>query len=243
MLPFQGYYGLQSLTNLHGLAEEPKSMKKQLDGGVLSNSSSGSKSPRKKSEESSKKHAIAEQKRRERINLHYNRLRQLFPHLSKSDKASVLTETVRHMKELRKKVANHGVLRQDRDRCCSGGSVSWPFFLPSENDEATVSYCEEDEGRMVKATVCCEDRPGLNRDLTEAIRSVRGRAVRAEMATIGGRTKAVVVVQWREEEGGGGVEEDVGTLKKSLKAVVDNRALGCSGLVDQVLPCTKWAMI
>ncbi|CAK9186604.1 unnamed protein product [Ilex paraguariensis] len=219
-------------------------MKKPMDG-VDSSSNSGSKSPRKKTEAAFKKHAIAEQRRRERINHHFNRLRQLFPNLSKTDKASVLIETVRRVRELKKKVADHLVPCQDSQGCSVGNMGSWPFFFPSENDEATVSYNEEGEDKEVKATICCEDRPGLNWDLTEAVRSVRGRAVRSEIATIGGRTKAVVVVQWREGGGGGGGgrEQDIGSLRRALKAVVENRALGCSGLVGQVFPSTKWGRL
>uniref|UniRef100_A0A5B7C5A2 BHLH domain-containing protein n=1 Tax=Davidia involucrata TaxID=16924 RepID=A0A5B7C5A2_DAVIN len=207
-------------------------MKKILetDGGD-SSSSSESISKRKKSEAASKRHAVQEQKRRQRINDHLNTLRQLLiPNMNAKTavKASILTETVRQVRELRKRAAEVA-LRQDGDRCCGSSNGSRPFIFPGEGDEATVSHCEEggSERRMVKATVCCEDRPGLNRELTEAIRSVGARAVRAEMATIGGRTKAELVVQWQE---GVGEEEEVGSLRSALKAVVENRALGCSSL-------------
>lgn len=122
------------------------------------------------------------------------------------------------------------------DHESTGGA--WPFYLPRDHDEANVSSYGGSEGKMVKATVCCEDRPGFNQDLAEAVKSVRGKAVKAEMATIGGRTKAVVVVQWRE---GGGGEEDVGSLRRALKAVVENRVFSRSRLVAHVLRSSKWA--
>lgn len=71
--------------------------------------------------------------------------------------------------------------------------MSWPF--PSEEDEATLCYCDS-ENRIMRATVCCDERSGLNRDLMQAIRSVHVRVVRAETMTLGED----------EECGGDGVE-------------------------------------
>lgn len=96
------------------------------------------------------------------------------------------------------------------------------LFIPSENDVVIVNYCDNEE-RTVKTTVCCEDRPALNRDISSAIQSVQGRVVKAEMATVGGRTKAEMVVVLAKANGG---EKDVAQLKRALKAVVENRALG-----------------
>lgn len=137
-----------------------------------------------------------------------------------TDKASLLAEVVQHVKELRERFAD--VFGQDDgDGCCSNSSSnsgSDPLWLlPSETDEVKLSYCDGEVG-MVKAVLCCDDRPGLNRDLNQAIRSVRARAVKAEMATVGGRTKSVLLMQY-----GGGGEAEIGTLKRALKAVVENR--------------------
>ncbi|CAH9111083.1 unnamed protein product [Cuscuta europaea] len=76
--------------------------------------------------------------------------------------------------------------------------------------------------------ICCEDRPGLNRELSEAVHSVNGRVVKAEMATVGGRTKVDVVVRWYSDQGGGDREKDLTSLRRALKVVVDNRSLGFS---------------
>lgn len=137
------------------------------------------------------------------------------------------------MKELREKAAD--VARQDRGLWCGFGTLSepdtWPF--PDESDEASlISYCDG-EAKLVKATVCCDDRPGLNRDMARAIRSVRLRPVRAEMMTVGGRTKNVVVMQCGGPSGGGGGEEDIRALRRALKAVAVNRA-SSSGLGQMV---------
>jgi hypothetical protein len=141
--------------------------------------------------------------------------------LEQTDKATLLAQVVEHVKELRKKADD--VARQDGDAC---GAASEGGLFPGEADEATLSYCEVGEKEM-KATLCCEDRPGLNLDLARAIRSVRARAVRAEMMTVGGRTKSVVAVKWAANGAGG--EEEIAALERALKAVVQNRASG-SGL-------------
>jgi hypothetical protein len=47
--------------------------------------------------------------------------------------------------------------------------------------------------------------------------------LKAEMMTVGRRTKSVVVMKWT---GGGGGEEEVKVLKGALLAVVENQASG-----------------
>ncbi|OIW16562.1 hypothetical protein TanjilG_17735 [Lupinus angustifolius] len=169
-----------------------------------------SKSERK-STEACRSHRDAERRRRQRINDHLTTLRSLLPNTVKSDKASLLAEVVQYVKRLRKQADD--VALSEPGSVCSGS------VFPGVYDEARVSYCDGEPNRM-KVTMCCEDRPGLNRDLTQAIRSVRAKTVHAEMMTIGGRTKNVVVIQWEAQE-----ENEVGALERALKAVIENRAL------------------
>ncbi|KDP41473.1 hypothetical protein JCGZ_15880 [Jatropha curcas] len=218
MLPFQTYYGFDHSQNR--FVQEPTLVNvMEMDGAGESVLSSSSRLE-KKSTEACKSHKEAERRRRQRINAHLSTLRTLLPSSTKTDKASLLAEVVHHVKELRKQAAH--VARQDRDSCCGSESESekyWPF--PGESDETILSYCDG-ETKTMRVSVCCEDRPGLNRDLSQAIRSVKARAVKAEMMTVGGRTRSVVVLQWGSGGGGGG-EEDVGVLRRALKAVVENR--------------------
>ncbi|KAJ8551130.1 hypothetical protein K7X08_000500 [Anisodus acutangulus] len=185
----------------------------------------GKPTRKNKSKDAAVTHAVAERKRRERINSHLHTLKKLFPYLPKKDKPRVLREAVTQLKELRKNVAQQLELSS--------------LFLPSENDVVIVNYCDNEE-RTVKTTICCEDRPGLNRDLSSAIRSVQGRVIKAEMATVGGRTKAEMVVVLGNANGG---EKDVAQLKRALKAVVENRALGfgTSVILGRGLDDDKWA--
>lgn len=140
-----------------------------------------------------------------------------------ADKASVLSETVRRLKELKNMIADISPSHEDRDQC-SGNKSHWSFFMPGEKDEVTVNYCDGGEKITVWAVICCEDRLDLNRGFMEAIQSVGGKAVKAEMATVGGRTKAEVVVEL--PKCGGRAEEDVGLLRRMLKSLVENRVLG-----------------
>ncbi|XP_076888713.1 putative transcription factor bHLH107 [Bidens hawaiensis] len=166
----------------------------------------------------SRKHALSERKRRRRINNHYDSLRRLFPRLLKTDKASVLSETVGCLKELKNMVAGIALSQEFGDR--------WThklFCIPSETDEVSVSYCDNGDKTIARAIICCEDRLDLNRGLMEAVKSVCGKAVKAEMATVGGRTKVDMLVEWPKCGDRGG---DVGLLRRALTAVVDNKILG-----------------
>ncbi|KVH88053.1 hypothetical protein Ccrd_024563 [Cynara cardunculus var. scolymus] len=147
-------------------------------------------------------------------------------------------QTVRRLKELKNMVVDVSQSHDDGGRCSGNGSQR-SFFIPDENDEMTVRYCGSGNNKTVRVIICCEDRPGLIQDMTETIQSVHGKAVKAEMATVGGRTKAEVVVEWPECGGGG--EDDVESLKRALKAVVENRVLGQSRLMGN--GCTEPELI
>uniref|UniRef100_A0A0E0LVY7 BHLH domain-containing protein n=1 Tax=Oryza punctata TaxID=4537 RepID=A0A0E0LVY7_ORYPU len=136
-------------------------------------------------------HSEAERKRRQRINAHLATLRTLVPSASRMDKAALLGEVVRHVRELRCRA----------DDATEGVDV----VVPGEGDEVGVEDDDDDdehEGcyivgdrrwrRRVRAWVCCADRPGLMSDLGRAVRSVSARPVRAEIATVGGRTRSVL---------------------------------------------------
>lgn len=233
MLPFGRLYGLE-----RWLDDDESGGGYVPEASMEMEGTARSKSERK-STEACKSHREAERRRRQRINAHLTTLRSLLPNAVKSDKASLLAEVVQHVQRLRKQADDvaHG------DSSCStttGGEQSsvdsepWPF--PGESDEATLSYCDggdDGESKRMRVTLCCEDRPALNRDLTQAIRSVRAKVVRAKMMTIGGRTKSVVVIQWpgggddaKKEDEEAGVE----ALERALKAVIENRALVGSGM-------------
>ncbi|CAA6659517.1 unnamed protein product [Spirodela intermedia] len=143
-------------------------------------------------------HSEAERKRRQRINHQLSRLRQLLPHTSRMDKAGLLTEVVREIRDLRRRAADAGGEEDEVLLDCSGDGES---------------------GRTATASFCCQDRSGLFRDVGEAIRSSRIRPARVEMATVGGRTKAVLVVDPLSTAEGEG-EQQLSALLAALRSVV-----------------------
>nr|AYJ71793.1 bHLH30 [Garnotia stricta var. longiseta] len=168
----------------------------------------------------SRSHSEAERKRRQRINAHLATLRTLLPAASRMDKAALLGEVVRHVREL----------RGEADAAAAGAAVA----VPGEGDEVGVEEgqhcrCHGDEGRekaantrRVRAWVCCADRPGLMSDLGRAVRSVSARAVRAEIATVGGRTRSVLELDVGGQHNGDGTSSRP-ALQAALRAVLLSR--------------------
>ncbi|KAL6993203.1 hypothetical protein U1Q18_011320 [Sarracenia purpurea var. burkii] len=172
----------------------------------------------------SKSHSEAERRRRKRINAHLATLRTLLPNTTKRDKASLLAEVVRRLRELEKTTAELAAgCGGDEGGQSSGGAKQCGYMFPSEADELKVCYCEGDSG-TIRATLCCEDRPKLVSEVARAVRSVAGKVVRAEMATVGGRTMSVL---WVKMSGGGadGGEGRLRTVRQALKAVLDRVGL------------------
>jgi hypothetical protein len=152
------------------------------------------------------------------------------------DKAALLGEVVRHVRELRAKASD----------ATAGVGLG---VIPGEGDE--VGAEEEDDywrrhgrhfgaddddslpppRRVVRAWVCCDDRPGLLSDLGRAVRSVRNaRPVRVEIATIGGRTRSVLELDvCGDDDGnataaaGNGRAVALSTLRAAMRAVLLNR--------------------
>eukprot|EP01018_Ginkgo_biloba_P029678 Gb_20754 [translate_table: standard] len=160
----------------------------------------------------SKSHSEAERKRRERINTHLATLRSLLPSTTKTDKASLLAEVIEYVKELKRHAAD----------LAEGSPV------PSEADELSVDSCTEEGRLLIRASLCCDDRPDLLSDLIKTLRTLRLRAVKAEMATLGGRVKNVFVVTNGSEEPTDSDKDNpsVTCIQDALKAVMERQNSG-----------------
>ncbi|KAA8539558.1 hypothetical protein F0562_026250 [Nyssa sinensis] len=173
-----------------------------------------------KAASSSKSHSQAEKRRRDRINSQLATLRKLIPKSDKMDKATLLGSVVEHIKDLKREALE----------------VSKVFTIPSEVDEVTVD-CEIDkdsshiknqtskENIFIKASVCCDDRPELLSELTQALKGLKLTTVRAEMSCLGGRIRSILVLCTKDSE------ESVCTnnLKQSLKIVLNRIASSSMG--------------
>ncbi|KAL1220132.1 Transcription factor [Cardamine amara subsp. amara] len=152
-------------------------------------------------------HKEAERRRRERINSHLNKLRNVLSCNSKTDKATLLAKVVQRVKELKQQTLEIS----DSDQT----------LLPSETDEISVLHFGDysDDGHIIfKASLCCDDRSDLLPDLMEILKSLNMKTLRAEMVTLGGRTRSVLVVAADKEMHG---VESVHFLQNALKSLLE----------------------
>jgi len=110
------------------------------------------------------------------------------------DKASLLAKAVERVRDLKQRVA--GV-----------GEAAPAHLFPTEHDEIVV--LASGGGAVFEASVCCDDRSDLLPELIETLRALRLRTLRAEMATLGGRVRNVLVLA-RDADGGGVPGDDDG---------------------------------
>ncbi|XP_060186455.1 transcription factor bHLH30-like [Lycium barbarum] len=211
-------------------------------GEMFNNVESSSVSPRSMAEAkaiaANKSHSEAERRRRKRINGHLATLRTLLPNTVKTDKASLLAEAVRCVRELKKTTSELGVttMSDDDDNDDDHTTLVKKLMFPSESDELNISYCnnssDSDGTLIIKASMCCEDRPEIMMDLRRALSTVQGKVVRAEMSTVGGRIKCVL---WLEMLESGCKEGLLVQLRRALKVVMDKANFGPQNMGQDLL--------
>lgn len=115
------------------------------------------------------------------------------------------------------------------------------LMFPSESDELNISYCNSnsnsnnnstDSNSVIKASMCCEDRPDIMMELRRALSTVQGKIVRAEMSTVGGRIKCVLWLQLSEN---GCKEGLLVQLRRALKVVMDKANFGPQNMGQDLL--------
>jgi UTP:GlnB (protein PII) uridylyltransferase len=124
------------------------------------------------------------------------------------DKATLLGSVVNQMKNLKRKATET--------------TTQAPTPIPPEANEITVrcyTAAGDDQTTYIRATVSCDDRPGLFTGLAGAFRVLRLRALRAELASLGGRAYHVFVL-WNEDgDGGAGQRALEGAVWQALAEV------------------------
>lgn len=124
-----------------------------------------------------------------------------------TDKASLLAEVIDQVKTLKRQVSE----------------IYEYGPIPTDHDDISVEkVASAAEGRiLIRASLCCDDRPELMTDLKEAIDTLRLRTLKAEISTLGGRIKNVFIVTLKEEA----VEPDedafIKRLREALRLVMD----------------------
>ncbi|XP_057848874.1 transcription factor bHLH30 isoform X2 [Cryptomeria japonica] len=108
----------------------------------------------------SKSHSEAERRRRERINSHLATLKSLLPSITKTDKASLLAEAIKHVKDLKRRAAEFAKtgplpmdvdeLQVEEDAAAEEGRVKKVFHMTKseekseENQEmVSINYIRE----------------------------------------------------------------------------------------------------
>lgn len=138
------------------------------------------------------------------------------------DKATLLAKAVERVRELKQRMA--GVV----------GEATAPasHLFPTEHDEIVVLASGGGVGgaaAVFEASVCCDDRSDLLPGLIDTLRALRLRTLRAEMATLGGRVRNVLVLA---RDAGAGHEDDYAAssedggadfLKEALRALVERQ--------------------
>ncbi|XP_044507836.1 transcription factor bHLH51 [Mangifera indica] len=169
--------------------------------------------PEDRSTTASKSHSQAEKRRRDRINAQLATLRKLIPKSDKMDKAALLGSVIEHVKDLKLKAME----------------VSKAFTIPTEVDEVTVE-CDVAQSanptninnlkkgnNIIKASVCCDDQPELFRELIRVLKGLGLSTIRADIATVGGRIKSILVLR---NKGSDQQSVPLNTLKHSLHLVL-----------------------
>ncbi|KAJ3677399.1 hypothetical protein LUZ60_003123 [Juncus effusus] len=162
----------------------------------------------------SKSHSEAERRRRQRINGHLAKLRSMLPNTTKTDKASLLAEVIEHVKELKRQTSS---IMTDEET----------LILPTESDELTVDPTSDTEGNLlVRASLCCEDRSDLLPDLVRTLKSLKLRTRKAEITTLGGRVKNVLIIAGDEnaDMAYGQHHEYIASIQEALRSVMDRKA-------------------
>ncbi|KAJ8764162.1 hypothetical protein K2173_005079 [Erythroxylum novogranatense] len=173
----------------------------------------------------SKSHSLAEKQRRGRINTQLGILRELIPKSEKMDKAALLASAIDHVKDLKSKATE----------------VSKFCNVPTEIDEVTVECvaCQDSstsnnnkdkKSGLIRASVCCDDRPELFSELIRAVKGSRLAVVGADIASVGGRVKTILVLCNKDDK----EEVCLNTIKQSLKVVLARIASSATPPSDRV---------
>lgn len=154
-----------------------------------------------------KSHSEAERRRRQRINGHLATLRSMVPCTDKLDKAALLAEVIDHVKRLKSNATE----------------ISKGCTIPSDVDEVKVEVEDvmNNGNFIIKASLCCEDRPDLLADIRQTLQTLQLRTTRAEISTLGGRVKNVIFMTC--EGNASDVEKSLYTssVHQALKSILD----------------------
>lgn len=202
----------------------------------------GTVSPNNKASQPVQDHIIAERKRREKLSQRFIALSALVPGLKKMDKASVLGDAIKYMKQLQEKVR---VLEEEQTKAKTVESVvivRKSQMLPSDNaaaeasdscsdsagggggsssfDESTVllpeieaRFCE----RSVLIRIHCEKIKGLLEKAISVIENLHLTVTNSSAMTFGSAALDITIIAQMDSEFCMTLEDLVGNLRSAFK--------------------------
>lgn len=121
------------------------------------------------------------------------------------DKAALLGSAIDQVKDLKRKAIE----------------VSKNMTVPTDMDEVTIDSAMVEDNHStdniaIKVSVSCDDRPELFTELIQVIKGLRLTTIRADMASVGGRIKSILVLCNKDGER----SVCLNTVQQSLKLVL-----------------------
>ncbi|KAL6650745.1 hypothetical protein ACP70R_009670 [Stipagrostis hirtigluma subsp. patula] len=176
-------------------------------------------------------HIIAERKRREKINQRFIELSTVIPSLKKMDKATILSDATRYVKELQEKVKAledgsdgrsiiESVVLHAKKPCTAvpdeGGSPSWesPGTPPVKKSLPEIEARLSEKSVMVR--IHCEDGKGVVVRMLAEVEELRLSIVQASVIPFSACTLIITITAKVEESFTGTPEEIVGKLNSAL---------------------------
>ncbi|XP_057788027.1 transcription factor bHLH25-like [Salvia miltiorrhiza] len=167
-------------------------------------------------------HILAERKRREKLSQRFIALSALVPGLKKMDKASVLGDAIKYMKQLQEKVkaleekakkttaVESVVLVKKYQVCDLDSSTDLCESLP----EIEARFCEKD----VLISIHCEKRKGvLEKIVAEIEKKLHLSVVNSSVMTFGDSALNITIIAQRDDESSLDMKELVKNLRGALR--------------------------
>lgn len=130
----------------------------------------------------------------------------------------MLAEVIQHVKELKRQTSE----------------IAEESSLPTETDELTVvsasaAAADVEAGgsaqSLVRAALCCDDRADLLPDLIKALKALKLRSLKADITTLGGRIKIILLIAHDNEDPDHHLQlPSLAAIQDSLKAVMERAA-------------------
>ncbi|XP_042009684.1 transcription factor bHLH25-like [Salvia splendens] len=172
-------------------------------------------------------HILAERKRREKLSQRFIALSALVPGLKKMDKASVLGDAIKYMKQLQEKVK---ALEEKAKKATvesvvfvkkyevSGGDGTGD--RDSSNEAAVCEPLPEIEARFcdkdVLISIHCEKRKGVLEKIVAEIEKLHLSVVNSSAMTFGDSSLSITIIAQKDGESGVNMKELVKSLRSAI---------------------------